>query len=138
METIELAGVGHYVEGEIEGAAPDVFDLCVAQLRVDGDHAAAEDFGAAADGGAGFGEEGGASAEEHAAVRREAVVVEIIFGVEDHAIARAEFGGDFFGQNFRDDDVGADRDYFLLQRGSDAAGVATGGDEYVFGALSSA
>jgi len=51
--------------------------LCVAQLRVDGEHAAAEDFGAAANGGAGFGEEGGASAEEHAAVRREAVIVEI-------------------------------------------------------------
>jgi len=30
MEAVELAGVGHYVEGEIEGAAPDVFD-CVSR-----------------------------------------------------------------------------------------------------------
>src|SRR6266403_1203464 len=137
MEAVELAGVGHYVEGEIEGAAPDVFDFGGAQLRVNGEHTAAEDFSAAADGAAGFGEEGGASAEEHAAVRREAVVVEIVFGVEDHAIARTEFGGKFFGQCFRDDDVRADRDYFLLQRGSDAAGVAASGDQDVFGAQSS-
>jgi len=50
MEAVELAGVGHYVEAKIEGAAPDVFDLYVAQLRIDGKHAAAEDFSAAADG----------------------------------------------------------------------------------------
>jgi len=93
MEAVELAGVGHYVEGEIEGAAPDISDFGVAQLRIDGKHAAAEDFSAAANGAAGFGEEGGASAEEHAAVGRQAVVVEIIFGVEDHAIARTELGG---------------------------------------------
>src|SRR5713226_5001126 len=130
MDAVELAGVGHYVEGEIEGAAPDVFDFGVAQLRVDGEHTAAEDFGAAADGAAGFGEEGGASAEEHATVGREAIVVQIVFGVEDHAIARAKFGGEFFGQDFGDDDVGANRDNFLLQCGSDTAGVAAGGDEY--------
>src|SRR5258705_119860 len=62
MEAVELAGVGHYVEGEIEGAAPDISDFGVAQLRIDGKHAAAEDFSAAANGAAGFGEEGGASA----------------------------------------------------------------------------
>src|SRR5258707_6935903 len=96
MEAVELAGVGHYVEGEIEGAAPDVFDLCVAQLGVDGEHAAAEDFSAAADGVAGFGEEGCASAEEHAAVRREAGEVEVIFRVEVHAVSAAQFSSDPF------------------------------------------
>ncbi len=115
MEAVELASVGHDVEGEIERAAPDVFDFGIAQLRIDGEHAAAKNFCAAANGAAGFGKERGTAAEKHAAVWREAVVVQIIFGIEDHAIAGAELGGEFFGQDFGDDDVGADGDDFLLQ-----------------------
>src|SRR5436305_1446586 len=105
MEAVQLAGMGHYVEREVQGTPPDVLDVGVAQLRVDAEHALAKNFGAAANGAAGFREEGGASSEEQAAVGREAVIVEVILGVEDHAIARAELNGEFFGQNFRDDDV---------------------------------
>jgi len=97
MEAVELAGVGHYVEGEIEGAAPDVFDLYVAH-GVDGEHAAAEDFGAGGGWCCWFRGRRRRVRRRACAVRREAVVEEIIFGVEDHAIARAEFGGDFFRQ----------------------------------------
>src|SRR6476661_3193960 len=73
-----------------------------------------------------------------AAVGCEAVVVEIILGVEDHAVAGAYFGGEFFRQDFGDDDVRADGDDFLLQRGGDAGGVAAGGDDYVLRAQRSA
>ena len=99
VHAVELAGVGHDVEGEVERASPDVFDFGVAELGIDVDHAAAQDFGAAADGLVVLGEEGGASAEQHTAVGREAVVVEIILRVVDHAVARAEF----VRQSFRKD-----------------------------------
>ena len=88
VQAVELAGVGHDVEGEIEGAAPDVLDFGFAQLGIDAEHATVKDFGAAADRAAGFREERGASAEKHAAVGGEAVVVQIILGIVDHAIAR--------------------------------------------------
>src|SRR5579859_7658595 len=78
VEGVELTGVGHDVESEVERATPDVIDFGVAQLRVDREHASAQDFGAAANGAGGFRKEGGAAAEEHAAVGREPVVVEII------------------------------------------------------------
>src|SRR5260370_40645992 len=137
-EAVELVGVGHDVEGEVQRAAPDVIDLGVAQLRIDSQHAAAQNFGAAANGAAGFGEKGSASAEEHAAVRGEAIVVQIILGIVDHAIAGAELGGEFFRQDFGDDDVGADGNDFLLQRGGNASGVAAGGYENVAGTQGSA
>src|ERR1700736_6824443 len=54
VQAVELAGVGHDVEGEVERAAPDVFDFGFAQLGIDGEHATAKNFGAAADGAAGF------------------------------------------------------------------------------------
>jgi hypothetical protein len=128
VETVELTGMRHDVEREIERAAPNVFDCGVAQLRVNAKHAAAENFRAAANGAAGFGEERGSAAEQHAAVGREAIVVKIVLGIVDHAIARAQLGSQFFGQNFGNDDVRADGNDFLLQRGSDAGGVAAGGD----------
>src|SRR6266849_4017771 len=89
MQAVELAGVGHDVEGEVERAAPDVFDLGVAELRIDAEHAAAKNFGAAANGVGGFGEKCCAAAKEHAAVGSEAKVVQIIFRVVDHAVAGA-------------------------------------------------
>src|ERR1700730_8519307 len=82
VKAVELAGVGHDVEREIERAAPDVFDFRVAQFGIDGEHAAAKNFRAAANGAACLGEERGSAAEEHATVGRESVVVEIVFGVE--------------------------------------------------------
>jgi len=80
------------------GAAPDVFDFGIAQLGIDGDHAAPENFRAAANGAAGFGKERGTAAKEHAAVGREAVVVQIIFGIEDHAMRGLSSAASFSGR----------------------------------------
>ena len=96
---------------------------------IDVDHAAAQNFGAAADGLVGLGEECGAAAEQHAAVGSEPVVVEIVLRIVDHAVARAEFVRQRFRQNFGRNNERADGDEFLLQRGSGAAGVAAGADE---------
>ena len=68
VQAIELSGVGHDVEGEIQRAAPDVLDFGFAQLGIDAEHAAAKNFGAAANGAGGFGEKRGAAAEEHTTV----------------------------------------------------------------------
>src|SRR5260221_10719791 len=70
MHAVDFSRVRHYVHCEIECAAPDVFDFCVAQLGIDFDHSLAEEFGAFADGAFGFGEEGCAATEEHAIVGR--------------------------------------------------------------------
>ena len=84
-----MAGVGHDVEGEVERATPNIFEFCALQLRIDLEHSLTQEIGAAADGAGGFREEGGAASKEHAAVGREAVVVQIIFGIVDHAIVGA-------------------------------------------------
>src|SRR5260370_36589187 len=55
VEAVELASMGQDVEGEIERAAPDVFDFGIAQLRIDREHAAAKNFCAASTAPAGFG-----------------------------------------------------------------------------------
>jgi len=117
IHAVELSGVRHYIKREIEGSAPDKFYCGVAQLRVNIDHAAAENFGALAHGVFGFRKEGGAASEEHAIVRRETVVVKKIFRVVDHAIARAKFAGQIRRKNFRGNDVGADGDDFFCSAG---------------------
>src|SRR5215472_190445 len=104
IHLVDFSGVGHDVEGEVERAAPDVFHFGVAELRVDVNHSAAKDFRALANGAFGFGEKGGAAAEQHAIVGREAVIVEEVLGVVDHAVARAEFSGKIGWQNFGSND----------------------------------
>src|SRR5260370_39663034 len=126
---VYFSSVRHDIESEIERAAPDEFYFGVAQLGINADHTAAEDFGALAHGVLGFREERGAASEEHAIVRREAVVVEKVFGVVDHAVARAEFAREVTGQDFGGDDIRADGYDFLLQRGSGFAGVSAAGDD---------
>ena len=86
------------IESKIESSAPYVIDFRVAQLRVDIDHAQAQNLGTAADGLIGFRKECGASTEEHATIGREPVVVEIIFRVVDHPVARAQFASERFSQ----------------------------------------
>ena len=120
----------HDVQREIESAAPDEFDFNVAQLRVHIDHAATQNFRALADGAFGFRKEGGAAAEKHAIVRREAVVVQKVFRVVDHAVARAEFARQIAGQNFRGDDVRADGNDFFAERGSSIGRVRAAGENH--------
>src|ERR1700687_2930971 len=91
IHIVELAGMRHNIARKIDGAAPDIFHFCIAQLRVDMDHAAAQNFGALPNGVGSFGKESGASAEEHPIVRGKAVIVEEVFGIVNHAVARAEF-----------------------------------------------
>src|SRR5260370_29141076 len=67
VEAVELAGVGHDVEGKIESASPDVRDCCGLQLRIDAEHSLPQDLGAAADGAGGFRGKSGAGAGGHAA-----------------------------------------------------------------------
>src|SRR6267378_2845865 len=130
VHAVNFSRVRHDVQREIESAAPDEFDFGFAQLRVDGDHAAAENFGALANGVFGFRKEGGAASEEHTIVRREAVVVEKMLRVVDHAVARAEFARQIAGQNFRRDDVRADGNDFFAQRGSRISRVRAAGENH--------
>src|SRR5207245_10214478 len=76
-----------------------------------------------------FGEKCGAPAEEHSAIRRQAVVVEIIFRVVDHPVARAQLTRQRLGQNFGRDDVRTDGNNFFLQPGRYASGITAGTDE---------
>src|SRR6202521_214208 len=130
IHAVEFSRVRHDVQREIERAAPDEFDFGVAQLRVDADHAAAKNFRALAHGVFGFRKEGGSAAEEHALVRREPVVVEKMFRVVDHAVARAEFARQIAGKTSRGDDVRADGNDFFSQRGSSIGRVRAAGQNY--------
>ena len=130
IHSVEFPRVRHDVESEIESAAPDEFDFHPAQLRVHADHAAAENLGAPAHGIFRFREKGGAASEKHAIVRREPVVIEKMFGVVDHAIARAEFAGEVRWKNFRGDDVGTDGNDFLSQHGGGFGCVCAAGKNH--------
>ena len=129
IHAFDFSSVRHDIESEIERAAPDEFYFSVVQLGINADHTAAENFGALAYGVLGFREERGAASEEHAIVRREAVVVEKVFGVVDHAVPRAEFASEIGRQNLRGDDVRANGNDFFSQRGSGFAGVGTAGED---------
>src|SRR5712692_5777832 len=72
VHVVNFSRVRHDVKSEIKRAAPDKFDPGIAQLRVNVDHAAAENFRALAHGVLCFGEKGGAASEEQAIVRRQA------------------------------------------------------------------
>src|ERR1700691_6261419 len=99
VHTVKLSRVRHDVEGEVERASPNVVDLDVAELGINVDHAATQDLCALAHGPVSLRKECGAPAKQHAAIWREAVVVEIVFRIIDHAIARAEFAGQRLGKN---------------------------------------
>src|SRR5579862_7623476 len=63
VHAVDATSVGHNIKREVKSSAPDKFDLSVAQLRIDADHALAKDFGAFAYSVFGFGEKCGATAE---------------------------------------------------------------------------
>ena len=111
-----LPGVGHDVESEVERASPDVVDLGVAELRINLDHSAPQNFRALPNSLVRLREKRRPPAEKHAAIRREPVVVQVVFRIVDHAVARAQFAGKRFGKNLRRDDERSDRNQFLLQR----------------------
>ena len=129
VHAVDFSGVRHYVKSEIESAAPDEFNFGVAQLGVDADHTAAENFRALTHGVFSFRKESGAASEEHAVVGREAVVVEKMFGVVDHAVAGAKFAGQVGGENFRGDDVRTDGNDLFSQGGSGFGGVRRNEDD---------
>ena len=133
VHAIHLASVRHDVKSEIQGSSPDVFNFRVPQLRVNADHALAQDLGAFADGLLVFWKECSASTEEHSPIGRQAVIVEIVLGVVDHAVAGAQFARHRFRQDFGRDDVGADRNNLFLQLWSGGSGVTARACKYILG-----
>src|SRR5208283_3226279 len=129
VHAVKLSGVRHDVEGKVERASPDVVNFGVGELRIHADHAVTENCGAAADGLIVLREKRSAPAKQHAPVGGEAVIVEIVLGVVDHAVARAELLRQLLRQDFRGDNERTDRDDSLLQCGRGRAGVSAGGDE---------
>src|SRR5215472_109067 len=107
IHLVDFSSMRHDVESEVERAAPNVFHFGVAELRVDVNHAPPKNFCALANRVFGFGEKGSATAEQHAIVRGQAIVVEEVLGVVDHAVARADFEGKVGWQNLGSDDVGS-------------------------------
>src|SRR4051794_22745389 len=89
INSVRLPGMRHGVKTKVEGTSPCVFDLRIAQLGIDFNQIPAQNFSAALDGVLGFGEERRASAEKHAIVGREAVIMKIVLGIVDHAVAWA-------------------------------------------------
>jgi hypothetical protein len=79
----------HNVESEVERTAPDVFHTRIPQLRIHVDHAPAQNLGAAADRLIVLREKCGPAAKQHATIRSKTVIVEIVFRIVDHAVARA-------------------------------------------------
>ena len=127
VHAVDLSGMGHDVKSKIERAAPDIFDAGIGELRINMYHSAPQDLSASPDRLLAFRKECGAAAEEHAAVRREAVVVQKVFGVENHAMARAQFAGERWRQNFGGDDERTNGNQLLLQGRSCGTGVSAGG-----------
>ena len=120
----------HDVESKIQRAAPDVFDAGVGQLRININHSATQDLSAAPDGLFALRKKRRAAAEQHAAVGGEPVVMKKVFGIEDHAMTRAQFRGERWRQDFGGNDERTDRDQLLLQGRSGRTGVSAGSDEY--------
>src|SRR5690349_3329756 len=131
VEAIHLARVRHDVEGEVQRAAPGVSHFGITQLRVNADHAAAQYFGAAANGVSRLRKEGGAASEEHAIVRRKSVVIKVVLGIEDHPVVGAVLARQFLREWFGGYDERTNGDNPFMQSRGGFAGVAAGGDEDV-------
>src|SRR5208337_4091291 len=100
IDAVQFPRVRHDVETEIERATPRVFNLGVAQLRIDADHPQTQNLSALADGPGSLWKEGGTAAEQHASVGSEPVVIKIVFRVVDLTIARTQFVGQSFREHF--------------------------------------
>src|ERR1700741_4477601 len=123
MHAIERSGMRHDVKGKVERASPDVLNFGVAQPRITAKHALAQTLGTFSHRPLRFRKKCGASAEEHAVVRGESVVIEKMLGVVDHAVARAQFARQARGQRLRGNDVRADGNYFFRERWRSRSGV---------------
>src|SRR6185369_17638113 len=86
IHAIHLSRVRHDVKSEIEGSSPDEFHFRILQLWVHLYHSPPQDFCASTDRICCFGKKGRTSTKQHAPIRREPVVVQVILGVVDHAI----------------------------------------------------
>jgi len=108
--------VRHHVQREIQRAAPDdsTSRRAVSDTRRSCE---AKNFGAAAHSVSRFREKTRRVRRKACGCPRKAVVVEEMFRVVDHAVARAEFAGEIRRENFRGNDVRADGNDFLAQRG---------------------
>src|SRR2546430_2286971 len=70
INPIHLAGMRHGVKAKVQRSAPGVFDAEIAQLRIDLDHIASQNFCAALDCVAGLWKECGPASEQHAIIWR--------------------------------------------------------------------
>src|SRR5690242_8737862 len=131
VHALHLARVRHDVKGEIQRATPGVSHFGITQLRVNGDHAAAQYFGAAANGVSRLRKEGSATSEEHAVIRRKSVVIKVVLGIEDHPVVGAELARQFFRERFGGYDERTNGDNPFMQSRGRVAGVAAGADEDV-------
>src|ERR1035441_2226781 len=131
IDAIDLPRMRHDVETKIEGAAPDVFDLGIAQLRINADHAEAQKLSALADSPIGLREKRSAAAEQHAIVGSEPIVINVVLGIVDLTIARAQFAGQRLRKNFGSDDERPDGNDFLPQRRCSRTRVAAGYNQHV-------
>ena len=59
--------------------------------------------------------------------------MQVVFGIENHAIARAELARKIIGKPLGGDDEGTDGNDFLLQGACRLRGVAAGRDQHIFG-----
>src|ERR1700719_256269 len=87
-------------------------------------HSLAQDFCALADGVRCFRKECGPPPKQHAAVRRDAEVMQEILRIINHSVARTEMASQVLRERLCDNDVGADRDNSLAQRWSRTSGVS--------------
>src|ERR1700720_675499 len=79
-------------------------------------HSLAQVFCALPDGVRCFRKECGPPPKEHAAVRRDAEVMQEILRIINHSVARTEMASQVLRERLCDNDVGADRDNSLAQR----------------------
>src|SRR5579862_1234728 len=86
VHPVDAPGVGHNIKSEIERASPYKFHFRIAQLRIDADHALAQNLRALANSVFAFGKKCGATAKKHAAIGGKPIVIKKVFGVVDHAV----------------------------------------------------
>jgi len=119
----------HDVEGEVECAAPDIIDLGFPELRINLDHAAAQDFGAS--GGSSDQSRGriGAGRRRASGNRASGGSSKDSFSNRRSCGSRAECAGQRFRKNFRSDDERPDGNEFLRSAGVALTRVSAGADE---------
>src|SRR5918993_4094785 len=123
MNPVHFAGVRHPVEGEVQGAAPDVLNLYILELWIDLNHLAPENLGAALHCAGCLREEGGAPTEDHSLIP-ETEVIQVMFVVEDHTPVGDQLSDEFIWQGLGCDDERANGDDLLLQLLRDTPRVA--------------